>query len=234
MDFSINIKSPMVENELFIKAIHEHYPCLIIKSISFIPEGEDFYVFQVNNDLIFRFAKSEREVEKLKFEDTLLPKLINTLEVSIPHFTFKNFTDKDFSFVGYKKIEGIPFNVSGNSESVEYSAKTIGSVIAKLHEFRSQDTKEIEQQRKNWIAYFTGFIQKINEDALPNLSFEIRNSILEILSKKEATFVNYKFTPCPIHSDFKSSHILCDEQNKMIGLIDWGDSKKPTHKKIHS
>ena len=214
----------MVENELFIKAIHEHYPNLIIKSISFIPEGENFYVFQVNDDLIFRFAKSEREVEKLKFEDTLLPKLISTLTVSIPYFIFKNFTDKDFSFVGYKKIEGIPFNISGNSESVEYSAKTIGSVITKLNEFRSHDSKEIEQQRKSWVTYFTSFIQRIKEDALPNLPFEIGNTIMEILLKHEKAFLNFKFTPCLIYSDFKSSHILCDEQNKMIGLIDWGDS----------
>lgn len=42
--------------------------------------------------------------------------------------------------------------------------------------------------------------------------------------KHEKPFLNYKFTPCLIHSDLKSSHILCNEQNKMIGLIDWGDS----------
>jgi len=224
MDFTIHRKSPIVQKELFKKAINEHYPNLIIESSSFIPEGEDFYVFQVNDDLIFRFAKSEREVEKLKFENDLLPKLISTLTISIPSFTYKNFTDKNFSFVGYKKIMGIPFNVLGDRESVEYSAKTIGSVIAKLNEFRSQDKEELERQRKSWVKYFTGFIEKIKEVALQNLAPKSRNVVLDILLKNEATFLSYKFTPCPIHSDFKSSHILCDNHNKMIGLIDWGDS----------
>lgn len=222
---SINGESQIKMKDVFFeKAIQKHYPELVIKSFSHIQEGQDFYVFQANKNLIFRFAKSEKEIEKLKFEVELLPKLKNVLPVSIPDFIYKSFTEAWFSFVGYKKIEGIPFNILGDKLSVEFNAKIIGKIITNLNDFRSPDLVEIEQQRKIWENYFIDFIQRIKESAAIILSTEIRNTVEEILLENEISFLSFKFIPCLIHSDFKSSHILCDKQNKVIGLIDWGDS----------
>ena len=210
--------------DIFKYHIKEKYKSFDFISFTPIYDGLDFYVFLANENTIFRFAKSERELNKLKFELEILPYLKKILPISIPEHIYFNLNQQFYSFVGYKKIDGFPFNIFGNQISIDYNAKKIGEIIIQLSDFRGIDIISIEQQRKKWILYFHNFINKIKTCAFSFLPTKTRTHIDNILRKNEKFFLNSNFIPTLIHSDFSCNHILCDNQNKIIGLIDWGDS----------
>lgn len=174
-------------------------------------------VFEINKEWIFRFSREVRDREQLEIEKDFLPTFEKISPLPVPHITYAG-----DGFIGYKKLDGIPF-INEVCEKLSDKQRTdvwksIGAFLSRLHsinfthknlrEYPLGDTdfwndlwKPIESQlskktQEKAFAYFTEYFEE-----------EAKNPI--------------KKTIC--HADFHPNHILFHEQSKTIGgIIDFG------------
>lgn len=174
-------------------------------------------VFEVNNEWIFRFSKETRDIRQLEIEKEFLQKFEKSSPIPVPHIEYEG-----KGFIGYKKLEGVPFTAEICDKISEKQKndvwKSIGEFLSQLHssDFKHENLVEypygdddfwndlwrpIEHQlgkktREKALKYFTEYFEK-----------ESRNPI--------------KKTIC--HADFHPNHILFDESiQKITGIIDFG------------
>lgn len=95
----------------YIQAIHEVYPALLIETAHLNQQGAFNDVLLVNNEYIFRFPKTLREVAKLEMETALLRRLQSrvTLPIPDPIYRSQEVTAPGQAFMGYRLLPGEPF-----------------------------------------------------------------------------------------------------------------------------
>ena len=196
----------------------DRVPRLSIQSIT-IKEGYEHYIVEVNNALIFRFAKSEEAKKHLAIEVNLLKFLESKITYSIPQI--KYYFPNEFCF-GYHKIKGNSFSSEyykqmDNSQKMQY-AKDLAHFLCELHKALS-----IENARKIGLT-----------DADWPLKPEELNIRLSILKNEQLEQIFNKFikayqqliqSSSPVmlvHNDLHPDNILITTETKRLsGIIDF-------------
>ena len=118
------------------------FPTLAIRSIRFLAAGWDSTVWQINDELVFRFPKRAEVATWLRHEIAVLPRLGPTLPVSVPRFAYVAEPSATFpySFVGYRKLPGLPLaDAPATIIQPERLAAQIGAFLTALHRFPVTD-----------------------------------------------------------------------------------------------
>ncbi len=210
------------------KAIEENFSGFSVQKIEKIGQGWDNFAFLVNNEYIFRFPQDNREyvIKQLQSEISLLPKLQKRFDLLIPNFEFIG-KHQGLPFVGYKKIDGIPFTPNLfrtlSKDAKTQAIKDLAAFITKLHEFPADEarkciaweetSKEIYQNRLSRVKDLEGKVPKHLLDYLRS-QFDIFFSQL----------VDFEQESVLVHADLTPDHILFNRQTQKIeGIIDFGD-----------
>ena len=138
-------------------------------------------VFEINKEWIFRFSRGEGDIKQLEIEKSFLPEFEKISPLPVPHIEYTG-----DGFIGYKKLDGIPFT---NEVCEEISNKrrtdvwkSIGAFLSQLHsinfthenlreyplgdnDFWNDLWKPIESQlskktREKAFAYFTEYFEE--------------------------------------------------------------------------
>lgn len=174
-------------------------------------------VFEINQDWIFRFSRENRDVKQLQIEKIFLPEFEKASPLPVPHIEYKG-TD----FIGYKKLEGIPFT-SEVCESLSEKQRnavweSIGNFLSQLH--------AMNFKHENLVEYPLGdddFWNHLWKPVASQLSKETQEKAFTYFTKhfEEANANPIQETIC--HGDFHPNHILFNEKSKSItGIIDFG------------
>src|ERR1700730_12960906 len=99
----------MIDVDMATKLISRNFPQVEISTARPITRGWDSFVLEVNGELIFRFPMRDDVIPYLQKELRLLPVLEQALSTPIPHSDFigKGDTSYPYTFVGYRKLEGV-------------------------------------------------------------------------------------------------------------------------------
>ena len=197
-----------------------------ISSFSVITSSWNSNVFIINNELVFKFPKTNYGIIIAQNESKLTYSIHNLLNIKIPILDVVEYS-KGF-FCVYKFIEGIEYkNLSPNyiELSRENFSYDLSSFIAKLH---SLNIKNFDYLEKSNFS--------MNE---PEINLYNRYNILCDFLKNTDNFDDFKksfdyidniklFSDdfCLLHNDINEGNFLIDIKTKKInGIIDFSNTK---------
>lgn len=207
------LKSIGIYKEIIKKSFHIH-----ISTIHFIGGGS-YRVFEVNNNLIFKFTH-EVPPELLKREKDVCDSIRDNLSVPIPHYLYFSDTCPSFKAVGgYQKLEGTSLEKIPTFDQTKI-AHQIGQFLSELHVINPNEEFSHEKAHTE----LTEFYHHIQKAAFP------------LLNKKEQQWTHslfedflddrkyWHFAPVFVHGDFDSSNMLYQSGEGICGIIDFEEA----------
>ena len=145
----MNTRIPQIK-----KLIQNRLPEWTIKLVSFLGEGDFCAAYLINDEWIFRFAKSNAARESLRREVCLLPKLAgnSALQIPLPQFHFLTDEDAEKSFIAYRILPGralcpeIYFNFDNNDQ--KFIAVQTANFLNQIHSANIVEAGKMRRSEK--------------------------------------------------------------------------------------
>lgn len=200
-------------------------------SISFFGEGFDNAVYLVDQHWLFRLPRRKEAVELVATEMRVLPLLQPFLPLAIPHPVFFGVPSVRFPrpFYGHELIKG----ESGSKvhlSPAEYvqAAKDLAKFLRVLH---GLNMAELGLSPGDLIPYvdrcdyqkLKGIFDKRLADISINYDLKPYRDKIETICEQAKNYVSADSPTGLVHSDIYHRHLIFDEQQKLNGIIDWGD-----------
>ena len=225
------------------------FPGFEVHSISYLSEGWDSTVWEVNGSHVFRFPKRPAIDGGLRKEILLLPGLAPALSLPIPQFDFvwPGGPEYEGVFVGYPKLLGVPLLpeewartlsrsggdvlpciTDGEATHMAGPPRQLAEFLTSLHRFpipRAVALGVPDGDGASWREEYRALYETVQRRVLPLLDEPAQDN----LSRTWLEFVddpaNFQFQPALIHRDLSGEHILFDPgQGRITGIIDWEDA----------
>ena len=144
-------------------------------------------------------------------------------DIKIPKIDYAYITD-ELSIMGYKKIDGKFLNPQIYNEMNEQEKQILKLDIAKfLKDMHNLDFSEIKNytinNKQNCLEEFALLKKTIYQD----LTEKEKNYIENFFERLKNTTI-FDDKKCLCHNDFSCNHLLLDENKRLVGIIDFGDS----------
>ena len=208
-----------------VKRIIEEKCNIKINNITFIGEGYDSKAYCVNDKYIFKIKFSVNEKKGYKKEKAIYDFLNKNLQtnIRIPNIEY-SYIGKDVSILGYKEIKGkfLTPTVYANmlKDKQESLKKDIAMFLRKLHNLDYTEISEFTIDNKQNVLEEYQLLRKTIYDTLTNKE----KQYVEKFMKKLNTTTIFDDKKCLCHNDFSCNHLLLDNNDKLIGIIDFGDA----------
>lgn len=215
----------MAENlELLLKQIQDIMPDLEIKEVKLNQDGLINDVVIINNELVFRFAKTEKYAEYMNIELNILDLVRGRLGVEVPTPMFRG-----KGVAVYPFLSGEPLNrediLKASTDVQAQLAKQLGIFLYGLH------TTDVSNS--GWEIPAT--MAPVTRERWLDIQGRVREKVYPLLLKHQIQWVNqlfasvlddpqtFEYPKALIHGDLASYHILHDPQAGYItGVIDFG------------
>lgn len=211
-----------MNTDAIVSRIIQHFPDFHIRNINLAGEGTANIAYEINIEFIFRFPKNQVALEQLKHELAVQPLLNQHISLPTPQFLY---VPSDGSFVGYKKLEGVPmlYKLDDFSNYDEFYPE-IGKFFSELHSISSGEYSHLGLRTQNrsleeWRVFGERYFQK-TKHALPSHYYD---SITEFFNSEAFLADDLRsgsYVLC--HNDLGVEHILINN-DEITGIIDWGD-----------
>ena len=210
--------------DIYEQRIHNIFPELSIEKISLHDEGTNNYIFEVNDELIFRFPKSEYAVQKLSKEVKVLKLLKNYISLNIPKIFYE-----EREVIAYFMMSGVPFRkdlLIDDEKTCQFVAQQLATFLKQLHNVPADKilefdipNSEVPNTYEDWVNLY----HNLQHDVLP----ELPSHTQEWAKKHFESFLdnksNFEYEPKLIHGNLGYYHILFDtSKNCISGIIDFG------------
>ena len=198
---------------------------IVIDSIKLIGEGYDSKAYIVNNEYVFKIkfsANKKKGYEKEKAIYDFLNKNLKT-NIKIPRIEYSYITD-ELSILGYKEIKGkflTPEIYSTmQKDKQELLKQDIAIFLRQMHDL---DYSEISSytidNKQNVLEEY----QLLKETIYDSLTDTEKQYIEDFMQRLYNTTI-FGGKKCLCHNDFSCNHLLLDNDNRLVGVIDFGDS----------
>lgn len=198
---------------------------LEVKNSKVIGEGYDSKAYLVNDEYIFKIkisANKKKGYEKEKAVLDFLNKNLKT-KIKIPKIDYI-YIDDELSIIGYKRIDGEFLNPDiykdMSKESKENLKVDITKFLKDMHDLDYSEIKNyIIDNKQNCLEEYELLQKTIYKDLTAKEKKYIENFFERL---NNTTIFNDK--KCLCHNDFSCNHLLLDNNKKLTGIIDFGDS----------
>lgn len=209
-----------------MKYLLEHiFNGLKVNFIEVIGSGCDSFAYLVNDEYIFKIKFSANKKKGYEKEKAIYDFLNGNLDsnIQIPKIEYSYITD-ELSIMGYKKISGKFLNRDLYAVMSEEEQDVLkGDIAAFLKKLHSLDCSKISQysidNKENVLEEYE-LLKNTIYDSLNDYEKEYIDSFLRRLNLTNV----FDDRKCLCHNDFSCNHLLLDENNKLTGIIDFGDS----------
>ncbi|PEW00163.1 aminoglycoside 6'-acetyltransferase [Bacillus cereus] len=218
------------ENE-YVAYLQSVYPELQIKSANVNEIGQNNDVLIVNDNIVSRFPKYEKGIQKLRVETKLLEKIRPFITIQIPDPSYQRLQDEvpGKVFAGYEMIEGEPFwknTFTGinDEKQLQKLACTLAGFLKELHEIPLSSFEGIMQyDSADMYAETNSLYSQLKDYVYPYMREEAKKEV----SLSFETYLNeeshFNFTSSLVHGDFGMTNILYSATKRDIsGIIDFG------------
>lgn len=227
-------EKPWQQNKLLTatqvqQILRSNLPKLSIESILMLGEGWDNTTWLVNENIVFRLPKHEEAATLITNEMRVLAHLLD-LSVNIPNPVYRCTTPKGFPypFYGHPLIPG---NTADRSELSDTDRTQLAVPIARflkaLHAFPVKQAEKcgIGYDRLGRVAIRERF-DKVSQ----RLSYLVTHEAIETSEPFLAAYQQHIDLEIPkvwvlAHGDFYARHLILDDNKRLTGVIDWGDSE---------
>ena len=204
-------------HQSYLDRIKEVFPSSVTQ-VDIHKGGDDFLVFEVNSEWMFRFPRNDASQKALEKEMQFLAKLKPLSLLPIPDYQYMG-----DGFAGYAKIHGRQLSDKLfhelSTDTREKIAEQLGSFLSTLHKFSLSEADELGLAH-SWGGTHhkngTVFLEKV----APLLSISVRNKAIRCMEDLLAE----RFTGRVIHGDFyMPDHVFFSENQNQLGVIDFAD-----------
>lgn len=207
--------------------IEMQFPAMVPAHVVRLGEGCDSVAFQVNDDWVFRFPKSDDTAAQFAIEAGLLPRIAPRLPLPVPLFRFNGAPSAEFPrvFCGYRKLPGEPAIRLPGEVPFEAFARPIACFLTALHAVPIEHAVSAGVPRQSLLET----IEELRAEALADLP---RVREVDVAAPVEAWRAFLETPPDAsrerravlLHNDFAAEHLLLDNASATItGVIDWSD-----------
>ena len=208
-----------------IKNIIERYFDIEVDNIDLIGEGYDSRAYLINNEYIFKIKFStnkKKGYEKEKAIYDFLNKKLNT-DIKIPNIEY-SYISEELSILGYKEIKGtfltpeIYFSLS--KEKQELLKQDIAMFLRQMHDLDYSEISSYTIDNKQNVLEEYQLLKETIYDSLTDIE---KQYVEEFMQRLHSTTI-FDGRKCLCHNDFSCNHLLLDDDNRLCGVIDFGDS----------
>lgn len=208
-----------------IRKIVEEKCDITIESIELIGEGYDSKAYIVNNEYVFKIkfsANKKKGYEKEKAIYDFLNKRLHT-SVNIPNIEYSYISD-EISILGYKEIKGkfltpeIYFSML--LEQQDLLKKDIAMSLRQMHDLDLDEISSYTIDNKQNVLEEYQLLRETIYDSLT----DIEKQYIEAFMQRLYSTTIFDGKKCLCHNDFSCNHLLIDDNNRLVGVIDFGDS----------
>ena len=205
----------------FLSEISKNFPDIIIKAYHRVDTGWMNQIIIVNDNLVFRFPRTNSAVKKLAIELNLLS-ILKQPPVKLPEYKFIHM-EYPF-FAGYKIIKG---------DTIE-NAKSLGrnvlndftALLNYMRTFKSNSLKDTLLPLYNansWIKYEKSLIRSFQAALEEYTGTEYFNEIFSLLDTAMSDLNDSDISL--IHGDLSRGNVILNRKHSRInGIIDWSDA----------
>lgn len=209
-----------------MKYLLEHiFNGLKVNFIEVIGSGCDSFAYLVNDEYIFKTKFSANKKKGYEKEKAIYDFLNGNLDsnIQIPKIEYSYITD-ELSIMGYKKISGKFLNrdlyAVMSEEEQDVFKGDIAAFLKKLHSLDCSKISQYSIDNKENVLEEYELLKNTIYDSLNDYEKEYIDSFLRRLNLTNV----FDDRKCLCHNDFSCNHLLLDENNKLTGIIDFGDS----------
>ncbi len=213
--------------ENYLTEIVSRFPELKEATPRLVEQGWNHDVVILDDDLIFRFPKTERARKRLKTEASFLASFADDSPLPIPNYRY---LADDQSFGGYQKISGRTLRKSHydrlRKDSKSAVVSTIGGFLNSLHGLPIDDARALgitESKLAPWGRdHAERFYRGVCDYLYPELDGDVRNW----LERQFTGYLSLRFTGPKrvVHYDLTTDNILYEpDDQKLSGILDFAD-----------
>lgn len=208
-----------------IKKILEEKFNILVNSIAEIGEGYDSKAFLVNDEYVFKIkfsANMKKGYEKEKAIYDFLNQKLDT-NIKIPSIEYSIISD-DISILGYKEIKGTfltpeIYSIMSKEEQ-DLLKQDIAKFLRQMHDLDCSEISSYTMDNKQNVLEEYQLLRNKIYDSLT----DIEKQYIELFMQRLNSTTIFDERKCLCHNDFSCNHMLLDENNKLCGVIDFGDS----------
>ena len=208
-----------------IKNILEKKFNIEINSLDLIGEGYDSKAYLVNGEYIFKVkysANKKKGYEKEKSTYDFLNQNLVT-NIKVPNIEYSYISD-EISILGYKQIKGTfltpEIYSTMSTEEQELLKKDIAYFLRQMHDLDYTDINSYAiDNKQNVLEEY-----QLLKTTIYNSLTDIEKQYIENFMQRLNSTTIFDGKKCLCHNDFSSNHLLLDENNRLCGIIDFGDS----------
>ena len=208
-----------------VRKILEEKFSISIDSIRQIGEGYDSKAYLVNDEYIFKIKFSvnkKKGYEKEKAIYDFLNRNLNT-DIKIPNVEYSYISD-EISILGYKEIKGKFLNPKLYStlsqEEKNQLKKDIANFLRLMHDLDYSEISSYTVDNKQNVLEEYQLLRDTIYDSLTDIEKQYIESFMQRLNSTDI----FDGKKCLCHNDFSCNHLLLDDNNRLCGIIDFGDS----------
>jgi aminoglycoside 2''-phosphotransferase len=212
--------------ETYVKRIRQVYPDIESLDARLV-DGQDHLptTLILNEDLIFRFASNEAEVEPLKREASVLSALQGRLPLPIPNpeFTSLDSADPSQIFFGYRRLAGVPLSALLKEGPIpENRFRRIVSQMANLmhalHDMPA-DSLGVELPRTETREEISQLAVDIRRRLAPQMSPAAAEWAERLFEPFLAKADNFDDQPVVRHGRLTGTHILVEPEGGAVTSV---------------
>jgi len=200
---------------------------ITVQNIHVLNAGWDNVVFEVNDNLIFRFPRREFGLICMENEIAVLPYIQKKLSypISAPQWVGEPSIYYPYHFAGYQKVEGEAVCDAFHQliDDKDF-AKTLAKMLKELHQIPIHPNISIKEEYE-WKLDVGHRLKRIDNYEKYSDYFTtagISKLMIEQVADKIAPFKFHSPKRCYVHGDLYSRHVMVNNLQP-TGLIDFGD-----------
>jgi aminoglycoside phosphotransferase (APT) family kinase protein len=217
-----------VSEELARSHIEAQFPQFAPVTIRLFGAGWDNTAFLVNDAYVFRFPRRDLAQQFLDAEIRLLPALASRLPVAVPLAKFVGYGTAycPWKFVGYELLPGRTACAANLNDTQRTAlAEPLGRCLAILHGIPASEAKRLGAEpdtlgRLDLARRVPWARERLEQAQNRNIIADAR-PFAAILDAAPPAYQPRANTL--VHGDLYARHLLVDSENRLTGVIDWGD-----------
>jgi len=217
----------MTEEEMLV-FVKNNFSDLLINKVRINSNGWDNDILILNEEIVFRFPKSNDLLSKIEDEGKILENLKgkNPL-LLIPNYEYL-YKNDGLIGVKYSFLEGISLselsvsNLQGNP----FNARGLGDFLTKLHSIAISELSYSNLGTTHSLEYWKSLHMNVEIKIFPFLTLKQQKEINEVFYRFLDEFSELTNKKTIIHGDLTASNIIYNQEKECInGVIDFTDAQ---------
>jgi len=217
----------MTEEEMLV-FVKNNFPDLLINKVRINRNGWDNDILILNEEIVFRFPKSNDLLSKIEDEGKILENLKDKNPfLLIPNYEYL-YKNDELRGVKYRFLEGISLSELSVSNLQEnpFNAQGLGDFLTKLHSIAISKLNHSNLGTTHSLEYWESLHKKVEIKIFPFLTLKQQKEINELFYRFLDEFSELTNKKTIIHGDLTASNIIYNQEKECInGVIDFTDAQ---------